>query len=124
MASTKYVSLRNKLQRKIFDPYAKSVTLKSKDATTYNSRGEAEDQTYTESTVSMVPYNIMEQRQSYEAFGTMEEGDLDAAVPYDITVNQGDLVTIEGQDYEIKEVERNYLPENVVTIIRLTRVQA
>jgi len=120
----KYVAIRTKLLNKIFTPYGKSVTLKSKSSPIYNSRGEEEDQTFTSSTISIVPYNIINSDEAHEAFGTLEEGELDAAVKYSDTVNVGDKITMESQDYYIKNVQENYLPENVVTIIRLAKEQA
>jgi hypothetical protein len=120
----KYVTIRNKLQSKIFTPYGKSVTLKSKSSPIYNSRGEEEDQTFTSSTISIVPYNIINADEVHEPFGTLEEGELDAAVAYSVTVAVGDKITMESVDYYIKNVQENYLPENVVSIIRLAKVQA
>jgi SPP1 family predicted phage head-tail adaptor len=118
----KYVTIRNKLDKKIFIPYGKTVTFKSRGSPTYNSRGEVEAETYTTTSIPIVPYNIIDANQSYEAFGNLEAGDLDAAVPYNVSVAIDDVITMEGTDYRIKAIEKNYLPENVVTIIRITKV--
>ena len=123
MATTRQTKIRNKLKTKVFDRLGKNVTLKSKNTPTYNDRGEEESVTYSSSTIKIVPYNIFSHRETYEAFGTMSEGDMDAAVPYDVTINRGDIVEVESEDYEVKEIQPNYLPGNVVTIIRLSRVQ-
>jgi hypothetical protein len=48
---------------------------------------------------------------------------MDFAVPYDVTIDIDDLLTIEGQDWRVKNTQPNYLPGNVVTIIRVTRAQ-
>jgi len=44
------------------------------------------------------------------------------AVKYDQTISIGDIVLIETLTYEIKEIGKNFLPDNVVTIVRLARV--
>jgi len=115
--------IRTDLQTEVFDIIGKTVTLKSKSSPIYNDRGEEINQTFTESSVTIVPYSILQDETRREPFGDVEEGAMDAAVPYEITVNKGDLFTIESEDWVVRSVERNYLPDNVVTIVRLTRVQ-
>ena len=44
------------------------------------------------------------------------------AVKWDQDVSIGDIVIIESLTYEIKEIGKNFLPDNVVTIVRLARV--
>lgn len=114
--------VRNKLHSKIFQTISKTVTFKKKSSPLYNSRGDLEGFTETESEITIVPYNIIDSRRSYQEFGDMNEGDFDAAVPYDTNVEEGDIITMEGEDWKIQQVEKNYLPGNVVNIIRLTRV--
>ena len=123
MVSTKVTNLRIKLNTKIFIPYGKSVTFKKRNSPTYNSRGELNTPTYASTTQIIVPYNIIDKKQTFEAFGALEEGDMDAAVPYTVNVAIDDKFTIESEDWIVKAVERNYLPENVVTIIRLALEQ-
>lgn len=115
--------IRDTLQTKVFDAFGKSVTLISKSAPVYNDREELENETETNSTITIVPYNIIDKRQTYERFGNLEEGDMDAAVPYSIVVNIDDEMLIESERWFIKEIAPNYLPDNVVTIIRLTKKQ-
>jgi len=116
-------SIRTQLQVKIFDAFGKSVTLNSKTATTYNDRGEEEIVSASSSTVTIVPYNVFFDRQTHQAFGELNEGEMDAAVPYDVTIAVGDTFTIDSEDWEIRDLIKNYLPDNVVTIIRIAKVQ-
>lgn len=116
-----YEKVRTKLENKIFSRLGKSVTLIKKSTPVYNSRGEQDSVTTTSSTISCVPYNIVDKRQSYQKFGELEEGDMDIALPYTVTVNIDDELTIESVNYVIKAIELNYLPENVVTIVRVTK---
>lgn len=123
MATTKQDFVRSKLQTKVFDVIGKSVTLKSAGTPTYNDRGEAILSPYTESTVTVVPYNILTHKETFEGFGEVSEGDMDMAVPYDVIVAKKDIFTIESVDYEVRQIEQNFLPDNVVSIIRVSKVQ-
>ncbi len=111
------------LDEELFNVIGKSVTLTRKSSPVYNVRGEEENVTDTPSSITIVPYNIIDARQSYQSFGNLEEGDLDAAVPYTVSLDIDDVITMESVDYRIKQVDKNYLPDNVVTIIRLTKDQ-
>jgi hypothetical protein len=119
----KYVSVREKLDKKVFTPYGQTVTFKSRSSPIYNSRGEEESVTETESQVSIVPYGVVAKRLSYQAFGDLAEGEMDAAVRYDVVVNEKDIFTIDGVDYKVVLVSENPLKENVVTIVRLAKVE-
>lgn len=123
MATDYETQVRTKLVSKVFATIGKSVTLKSRDAPTYNDRGEQINGTFTESTVVMVPYGIMDSKQSYESFGEQRQGEMDIVVPYDTAIDIKDLITIETVDWEVKAKEVNYLPGNVATIVRVSRVQ-
>jgi hypothetical protein len=116
--------IRDDLQNEVFDVIGKTVTLKSKSTPVYNTRGEEESSTLNSSSITIVPYNIDHKTETFQPFGNLDEGEMLAAVPYEETVEIGDLLTIEAEDWEIKAIERNYLPDNVVSIVRLARVQA
>lgn len=120
--ASKQDQIRNKLQTKVFSVFGKTVTLKSKSAVVYNDRGEEENQTLTSSSIEIVPYNIVHNSTSHQQFGELKAGDMDAAVPYTVDISKGDLLTIESEDWIVRELEKNYLPDNVVTIVRLSRV--
>jgi hypothetical protein len=116
--------LRAKLQAKIFTPYGKSVTLKKPLTPSHNVRGELEQSTYTTSTIVVVPYNLIDSRRAFQKFGELKDGEMEMAVPYNVSVAVDDLITMEGADWKIVQAEKNYLPDNVVNIIRLTKVLA
>jgi hypothetical protein len=123
---TRQDSVRAKLLAKVFNTttgVGKSVTLKSAASTTYNTRGEIESSSTTDTTITIVPYNQITQR-SHEAFGALSAGDLEAAVPYTVTINIGDLIYMESTTWKVIAVQPNWLPDNVVTIVRLTKVVA
>jgi len=116
-----YQQVRDDLDIDIFAPYGKSVTFIKKSHPTYNTRGELESETETSSTQIIVPYNIGFKVQSHQAFGNLNEGEMDAACRYDLDVAIDDVFVLETERFKVKRIERNYLPENVVTIIRLTK---
>jgi len=115
--------IRSKLASKIFTPYGKSVTLISKSSPTYNIRGELEAEATVSSSIKIVPYNIIAPNQTYQDFGTLEEGESDAAISYDTVVAIDDEIEMEGESYYIKDIQPNYLPDNVVTVVRLSKKQ-
>ncbi len=116
--------IRSKLATKAFARLGKSVTFLSKSSPIYNTRGDMLSATYTSSTITVIPYDIIDSKESQEPFGNLEAGDMAIAIPYTVTTNVGDRLTIEGDTWEIKEVSLNYLPNNVVNIVRVSRVQA
>jgi len=118
---SKQDAIRTQLDTKVFSVLGKTVTLNSKSAPTYNSRGEIEIASASQSTVTIVPYNIIDSRQSYENFGDLNAGEMDAAVRYDVTIDIDDYFIIESENWIVKEIVKNYLPDNVVTIVRLKK---
>lgn len=116
--------IRTKLQSKAFGRLGKSVTFKSKSSPTYNNRGDELSATYTDSTITIIPYDLTNAAESQEVFGNVQAGDMAAAIPYTVTVNVGDRIVMETLTWEVKEVNLNYLPGNVVSIVRMSRVQA
>lgn len=114
---------RTKLQSKLFNRIGKSVTFKSRSSVSYNDRNEADSESWSTSTITIVPYSIIAKEQNYQPFGNLEAGELDAAVLYTVTVAIDDIMTIESVDYRVKRIEPNWLPDNVVTIVRLAKVQ-
>lgn len=110
------------MQTQLFAKYGKSVTLRSRGSPTYNERGDETVGDITTSTITVVPYDITEQRRSYESFSTHNQGDVAMVVPYTVSVNQGDEVVMENITYEVKEVVKHYLPENPVTLIRCAKL--
>ena len=113
--------IRDKLDRKLFKSLGKVVTLKSKSTNIYNSRGEEENRTLGSSSITIVPYNTVYARTSHERFGDLAEGEMDVAIPYTVTIAVEDLLTIDGTDYAVTQIDKNYLPENVVTIARVAK---
>ena len=115
------VEFREALDEDIFNEIGKTVSLIVEGSPVYNERGEKEGSTNVSTDIIAVPYNIVNDRQSHQQFGEMEEGDMDMVVRYDQAIAIDNLVVIESQTYKVKQVAENYLPDNVATIVRLTK---
>lgn len=115
-------TVRSKLQTKVFTPYGKTVTLIKYLSPTYNERGELESG-YTQSTssITVVPYNILDSSRQQERVGDANTGSLQMAIPYTVSVSLKDEILMEGDYWVINEIEKNYLPDNVVTIVSVNK---
>lgn len=120
--------IRADLEAEVFGAFGKTVRLINKTTPIYNTWGEIEntsDLTSTNNTISSivaVPYDILWDRKSVQAFGTLKEGEMAMAVKYDQVVNKGDVLTIDSDNFAVVEINKNYLPDNVVTILKLARI--
>lgn len=115
--------MRTDLQEEVFNEIGKTVTLNVKSSKTYNTRGDLENWTTTSSSVVIVPYNITSNRNNNIAPGQLDEGDMQVAIPYTVTVALGDELVIDGITYRISNIQPNFLPDNVVTIASLTKIE-
>lgn len=89
-----------------------------------NARGEVQSNSYDSAqTITIVPYNVISERHSFEQFGQLESGDTDAAVKRDVDIDVDDRVSFNGETYEVREIEDSpYKGENLVQIVRLHRI--
>jgi len=115
--------VRLDLLTEVFEAFGKTVSFISKSTPIYNSWGEIESQTETTTSIVTVPYDILWDRKSTQVFGQLKEGEMAMAVKYDQTVSKDDEFVIDNDHFKVVEINKNYLPENVVTILRLARVE-
>lgn len=116
-------ALRKRLQSRLFDRVGKTVTLKKRLPPTYNTRGEIENESFESVSIVIVPYNTVSTRQTYQGFGNLNEGDFDAGIPYDVEISIDDQIILDSITYRVKEIAPHFLPENIVTIVRLSKEQ-
>jgi len=128
--ATKQTIIREKLQSKVFDVLGKSVTLKRKTSPIYNSRGELESQTWVTSTITVVNYDVIDDRTNHSRLGEIQAGEQYVAIPYTVSISKGDIIVLpelttgtSTENWYVRELQPNPLPDNVVTIAILTRVQ-
>jgi len=122
MATDDPFDIRQDLEEEVFSVFGKTITRSYLGSPTYNTRGELEIGDESTEDIIAVPYNIIEERRSQNPFGQLNEGDLDMALKWDQEVLKTDKYIIEGVTYKVEDINLNYLPGNVVTIIRLTKV--
>jgi len=113
--------IRNDLDTEIFAVIGKEVVLTSLTSPTYNDRGEEETVASSLSTITVVPYDITSDKRTHQAFGNLNEGEMDMAVRYDVIINIGDQTEIDSNVWEVLNISKNFLPDNVVTIVRLAK---
>jgi hypothetical protein len=113
--------LRNDLDVEVFNELGKTVTFIKQNTPILNDWGEIEGYNSTSSSIVVVPYDIMWDRKSPQPFGELKEGDMNIAVRYDQSVEKNDIFIIEGDRFKVIEVTKNFLPDNVVTIVRVAR---
>lgn len=113
--------VRNDLDIELFDYIGKTVTLYTQGTPTYNERGELEQDDMTPESIVIVPYNITQEERTSQAFGDLPEGAMMAVLRYDQAVNTKDILLIESEYWEVRTIEKNYLPDNVATIVALVR---
>lgn len=114
--------IRADIQKDIFDVLGKTTTLINKTTPIYNSRGEKISSTSVQSTIISVPYNIIWNRNSPQPFGQFNQGDMALFVPYDTSVAIDDLIVLENNTFKVSEIQYHYIPDNVATLLRISRV--
>ena len=115
--------VRSRLQAKLFTPYGKTATLRTRGTPTYNERGDITTDSITTSSITVVPYDVSS-RKEFERFSTFAPGEVAMAVAYSVTVVPGDELILESVTYDIKEVIPNYLVDNTVNILRCAKIVA
>lgn len=114
--------IRTSIETKVFDNYGKTVTLKTQGTPTYNERGEILADDFTSSSISIVAYDIFLGEESMEPWGDLETGVMQVVMKYTDSVSVGDYLEIDGQDWEVKQEVPHWLPDNLVTIVRIEKV--
>lgn len=113
--------IRTDLDVDVFAVLGKTVTLKNYSSPSYNTRGELESVVPTESTITIVPYSILNNDRTQEVYGDLNEGRMEAVLRYDQSISLGDELVIESESWIVDSIEKNYLPDNVATIVSLVR---
>lgn len=117
----KYETVRTKLTNKLFTPYGISAVF-SRVTELYDERGELYDNNSSTTTeITIVPYDITKDRLMQEKFGNSIEGDMFIACPWDSDVLINDTFPFESDIYKVTQIERPYLKEPVVIIVRANK---
>lgn len=112
-------ALKNKIETRIITGFGSTGTLTSVTKGTPDKWGDATDSDSSAS-ITIVPWNHIFGRQSYEPFGELSEGEVDMACSADETVAIDDEITFNGKVYKVKVVEHYIVKDtNLVKILRL-----
>lgn len=105
----------------VFEEVGKTVTFKKKSSPISNSWGEETGATYTDSTVSMLPLNVLVKDNFYSPFGDLMTGEQDVYFQSSVSVSIGDQVVYDGDTYEVREVDSYRFPSVVLIVARITK---
>lgn len=115
-------SIQNKIQVKIFDGIGTSGTLETVNTNSTDKWGDATISYNTATTLSIVPYNLIDYNRAYMPFGDLGEMESDAVIPYDTSFGVNDRITFDGQAYKIINIEKFlFTGGNLAYAIRLVK---
>lgn len=116
-------SIRNKIANKLFTGLGSTGTIYNISTSTTDKWGDA-TVTYSSGTsVTLVPWNYMYQKEEDNPFGELTKGEVDIAVPYGTTVSSGDKITYNSKDYVVRDVEKFELKDALLVIaLRLAEI--
>ena len=105
----------------VFEEVGKTVTFKKKSSPISNSWGEEVSATFTESTVSVVPLNVLVKDNFYSPFGDLKTGEQDVYFKPSDDVAIGDRLVYDGDEFEVHEVDSYKFPSTVLVVARITK---
>ena len=120
----KQVQIRTQLENKLFSQYGKTATLKKASSPIYNDWNEFVSDSWIETSITIVNYDIFSDRKARYKYGNLSEGDQECIIPYSETVTTDDRLVIDGVEYTIENVEKPQLPDLVVNIVRISKLQS
>ena len=115
-------SMRNRVAV-AFTKVGSTAELYTQTSVSYDEYGAEYSQVESSASIDIVPYNLFGGRLNYQPFGDLNEGDMDAVVPWDTVIVTKSKITLNSVNYEVKQFE-NYLVdnENVAIAIRMTKL--
>ncbi len=113
-------SVQNKIEAKIFSKLGSTVVRTPYVSATFDKWGDATTTTGATENVVTVPYNYLQDKQSYEIFADLLDGETMMAFKHGQTLNQKDLIAFDGKTFIIKEIEQFPFAEGVV--LRVARL--
>lgn len=115
-------SLRVKIENKIFSNLGSSCLVASVTTSSIDQYGDASYTNPTAVSATFVPWNLIDPRRSYQAFGDLQEGEMDAAFRYTQDLAIGYVVTFGSTDYLVNEIEEFVIQNGaLVKVARLRK---
>ena len=117
-------NFRSQLQNKLFTPFGKTAILYTPTTVvTYDSYGNRDEDTtaYTASDITVLDYDIIDNRKTHEMWGDLQVGERIAIAPYTVSLDVDYYVQIGGVNYKINDIEKPALPDQLVNIFKLSK---
>ena len=119
---SKLTSIQSKLATRVFQSFCSTITIKNISSTT-DKWGDATTTLSSSTTAQAVPYNLFDSKESFEAFGDLQAGDMDMAISYDTVFSATSVIRFDSKDYLIKQIEKYpFADGNLAWIVRLSKV--
>lgn len=121
---SKLDKIRTKIANKVFNKIGSTATLYSVQSSTIDKWGDATTTYSSGTSITIVPYNIISSRVSFEKFGDLKDGELDIVYSYDTSISPEDKITFDGVDYRVMQIEKYYYSDGVLAYVaRIKKIQ-
>ena len=109
-------SIRNKISNKLFSGLGSTATIYNLSSDSLDKWGDS-TKTYSSGTsITVVPWGFMYQKEEHNPFGDLQKGEMDVAVPYDTTVSADDKIVYDSKTYKVKDVEKFTLKDALLVM--------
>ncbi|WP_298752993.1 hypothetical protein [uncultured Arcobacter sp.] len=116
-------SIQNKLAAKVFNGLGSTGVLSTISTSVKDKWGDGTITYSTGTSIKIVPYNMIDERQNFQPFGDLNENEMDAVVPYGTSVNVNDKITLRSVDYKVIEKGAyTLLDEELAWVLRLAKI--
>ena len=107
-------SVRNKIGTKIFTRLGSTATRYPYTSQSVDKWGDATESYGSTENITVVPYNYIKKKTSFELFGDLQAGDLLMAFKYDQTLSEKDKIVYDGKTLFIREIEDFIISDGVI----------
>ena len=115
-------NLQNKIEKKIFDALGSQYSFYSRTEGSVDKWGDQTEAFGSATTITVVPYSLYANRNSYALFGDLQEGEVDIVFKFNQALKVGDKLVLGSNTFIVKTVEEFPLKnENLVKIARLSK---
>lgn len=116
-------SIQSKLATKVFDKLGSDTIVTNMTSSTTDKWGYKAKTWNAGTTVSAVPYNMIDVRNEDNPLGQLDEGDMDIIFKHDVTIDEDDKVTFNSKDWIVKAIEQfPYANGYVAQLVRVAEL--
>lgn len=115
-------TLQRKIENKVFKSLGSTYNLFPVVEGSVDKWGDQVEEYGGAVSVVVVPYSLYADRNAYNVFGDLKEGEVDIVFKHDQSISIDDKLVMNGVDFLIKQIEEFPLKnENLVKIARLVK---